>query len=250
MMVTFDYDSLITFMRCPLRFKFEYLEGIETGQESIKIFFKQTLHQTMKHFFKKLDEDEVILTQKQIHDYWGDLWLADVDSEKIIYGNASEKANLTKKGYSYLNKFHRYQSDKPGVPIKVDLDYSIDFMDEYKFSGNIELIREKDNNIQIVNFSTSRYVPDNFRKQNDIRFTANSYAFQKIFEQKEDEIIYYHIRKNKSVNLHRDEDDYKKLLTIMDNVYKSIEDELFYPRISYKCKQCPYHKHCTAWKGE
>jgi len=249
-LIEFDYDSLITFMRCPLRYKFEYVNKIDTEKEGIKRFFSETIHETIKHFYKTLKDEGVKLTQKQLHNFWGNLWLEDVDTEKIIYGNKSEKSKLTKKGYSYLNKFHRYNSSNSGTPIEVGLDYNINYMNKYKLSGNIELIRRTRVKLQIVNFSTSRYVPDEFRQKNDIRFTLNSYAFRQIFEKEEDETLYYHVRTNKKVPVYRGQNDYEKLLTIIDNVYKCIEEDLYYPRISYLCKQCKFHDFCTAWKGQ
>jgi putative RecB family exonuclease len=249
-MVEFGYDSLMTFMQCPLKYKFEYIDNINTNKESIKVYFKNTIHQTIKHFFKVLDEEGELLHQKQLNNHWSDLWFERVESEDILRGNKSEKANLTKKGYSFLKKFHRYQIDNPGSPIAVDLDYTINYMDEYKFSGNFELIREIDDKIQIVHFSTSRYVPDEFRQENDVSFTLNSYAFRQMFEKKENETLYYHIRTNKNLPVYRGQGDYNKLLTIMNNIKSCIDQGLFYPRQSYKCKQCPYNRQCTAWEGD
>lgn len=248
-MKEFDYDSLASFLKCPLRYKFKYKDNIIVDCFSHKMFSKQTLIETFKHFFKELEKGNVI-SSKALKDYWADKYMRNCDADKILYSYDKNKRRDIRRCYSLLNKFYRYIASEPGTVVAVDLDYEIDYMEKYKIYGNIDLVREnKDKQIEMAFFNFSQYKPQSFMIKNDIEVTMNSYAFNKIFKKEEDVSLFYHIKTNTIQNAYRNHKDYNKLLTIIDNVCECIDNEIYYPRHSYFCKQCKYNQYCTNWSG-
>lgn len=247
-MVELSFNEITDFINCPLYYKFKYIDKLRAKNKGIKDFFKKTIHKTIHYFFNIIKDEKRIPSDTELRNYWGDLWFADLDTEKIIYGNSSEKSRLTKKGYELLQKFYRSQKGNPGIPVDINLKYNINF-NKYNILGNIELIREINNKIQVVYFSTATYALDEFRQKNDVGYTLSVYAFREIFKRKEDQLVSFHLKTCKEIYLHRDRKNIEKVLSSINNIYKIIENDLWYWRDSYLCKQCEYQEHCINWRG-
>ena len=236
-------------MNCPLKYKFSHINKIEPKEKSARVLFRESLHKTIQYFYNVIKNEERIPSNTELREYWGDIWLNDLDIEKVLYNNSNEKGRLTKKGYSYLQKFYQNNKYNPGIPIGVNVDYTIQ-LDKYSISGNIELIRSKNDKIQVVYFSTAQYQLSEFQILNDINYTLTSYAFRQMFGQKEDALISYHLATGKEIFLSRGRKDVEKVLTTIDNIYNTIKEGRYWQRMSYLCTQCPYQDFCTNWTGK
>lgn len=247
--INFTHREILDFMNCPLKYKFKHINKVETKEKSARETFSETLHKTIQYFYNVIKDEQKIPSNAELRDYWGDLWLNDLDTEKILYNTTNEKSRLTRKGYSYLQTFYQNHKYNPGIPIGVNVDYAIN-LGNYSISGNIELIRVKDGKVQLVYFSTSQYKPSEFQILNDISYTLTSYAYRQMFKEKENELICYHLATGKEIILYRNHKDVEKVLTTIDNIYNTIKDNRYWQRMSYLCSQCPYQDYCTNWTGK
>jgi len=244
----FTHQGLLDFMNCPLKYKFKHINKLEIAEKSSRELFRESIHDTIKYFYKTIMEEDRIPKNEELRSYWGDIWLEGVDIKDILYNNKNERSIFTKRGYSLIQKFYQHNKYNPGTPIGVDVDYNIN-LDKYNIKGNIELIRSKNNRIEIIYFSTSRYLPSEFQNNNDLSYTLSSYAYRQIFNLKEDGLINYHLKTNKEISLNRSSQDIEKVMSTIDNIYSTIKQELFWQRMDYLCKQCPYQDYCTNWTG-
>ena len=76
-----------------------------------------------------------------------------------------------------------------------------------------------------------------------------AYAYRHIFKEKENEFLYTHIRKGREINVYRKQSDFNKLIRMLDNIGNAIENNLYWQKINYLCKSCPYSEACTNWDG-
>ena len=56
------------------------------------------------------------------------------------------------------------------------------------------------------------------------------------------------IKSNKDIYTTRNLNDYERLKSTVNNIAKSIQNELYYPRETFMWNSCNYRNYCRAWK--
>jgi CRISPR/Cas system-associated exonuclease Cas4 (RecB family) len=194
-----------------------------------------------------------MISSQQLKDRWGQLWSKQMTIEEIMFRRKDEHSDLELKGVSMLINLHRYAKTNPSIPIAVDYNYEVNIGD-CQLAGTLELVRETKASgegriIEITDFRTAEYSPDQFTLNHDMRLTAQSYAFRQLFKVEEDRLNYYLLKKGKQHFTQRDDNEFNKLTTIVNQVADDMSKQVVYPRYSLNCKQCQYQYECNKYQG-
>jgi len=241
------YDSLMDFIKCPALYKFKHRDNISLRELIGRDYLNNILIKTIYYFYNTILDEDRIPKEKEIIDVWSDLYV--MKEKQLIFKNPTMRKEQLNYAREYLKKFYLKHKYNPGIPIGIDIRYDINIGNHKITNGKLQLIRIKDDKTQLVFFDNGRYIPDDFRRDNDIRFSLMAYAYRNIFKIKEEEFLYTHSRKAKEINVFRNQADFKKMINALDSIGKAIENNLFWQRISYLCKSCPYNEICTKWDG-
>lgn len=80
-----------------------------------------------------------------------------------------------------------------------------------------------------------------------IKYTLDSYAFEKLYNQKVNGLKIHFVKQDKDFFTTRNEDDYNRLEAIIDSVCNGIDNKVYYPRESYMCEKCQGRGACLMW---
>jgi CRISPR/Cas system-associated exonuclease Cas4 (RecB family) len=256
-------DEFHTYLHCPLKQKFQFVDGIQMPS-SLSVEFKKAVHKTILYFFHCASNGWVP-KPAQMKDKWAQHWeeasgntvsgIADllVTSQSLHSSRHSMKSpeheKLKRLGFEMVHNFYHYNKDNPGNIIGVDMDYRIP-IGNLTILGKFELIREivdaEDGKryIEIVDFKTNADHIDPFLVKNDFNLTVASYAFRNLFQSKEDRVKYHYLKTGRDIIIQKTEQDFKRMKSIIDGVYIGIQNKLHYPRQTHMCKTCEHKELC------
>lgn len=241
------YNTLMDYIKCPAYYKFKHVNKLTPEGIMGREYIWETLLKTVYYFYNTIKDENRIPKETEIKEYWAELYVEKED--ELLFKDTSLKRNQLDSAHEFLKKFYIKHQYNPGIPVGVDVRYSIRIGNHEIEDGYIQLIRVMDGKVQIVYFDNGTYFPDDFRIKNDMRFTLMAYAYRHIFKEKENEFLYTHIRKGREMNVYRKQSDFNKLIRMLDNIGNAIENNLYWQKINHLCKSCPYSEACTNWDG-
>ncbi len=263
------FDQLYDYARCPMVFYFKYLLGHNISANKYDQFDTAVI-KAILYFYYNIMDGGTIVSSGQLKRKWESFWgQGKLDPQRFILtpmhgsiptdghsnrqsGREAKNKNFLLRGWSMLNNFHRTNHTNPGNPIAVDLDFEIK-IGKHNIKDTLELARtiKTDNKekTEIVILHTRQSIPTEFEIRNDLKTTFHAYVFRKIFNTNEDVITYYYLAKNRQVETIRVQRDFDRLESIIDNITRSIDLGIWFPRHTYFCHTCNLCELCSRWEG-
>jgi len=258
-------DEILTYLHCPMKYRFKYVEKLEEKEE-ISAAFKKAVHQSIYYFYFNLLSGKMP-TLQNMKNKWASLWKEKqnqaedtvsflLQERKSLLGKKGGKteSRYSVQGMELLYNFYRSYQDNPGVPIAINHPYRVP-INNMVITGNFELIREIVDNetrtrfIDIVDFkTTSETQIDTFLIKHDLYASVASYAFRNLFHAKEDRYIYSFLRSGREFAVRKQEEDFNRMKAIIIGVTDGMKNKYYYPRQGIQCKTCPFRTMCDRVK--
>lgn len=251
-------DQIHTYLHCPLKYQIRHEQGVSGGIGGT-VFYKEAVHKAISYFYFSL-MGERMPTPKQMKDKWAYLWAGSQteDTNDFLlkerqYQAPNKHSKLNTQGFEMIHNFYHMNKDDPGIPIAVDHEYRVPIAN-VMVVGNFELIREKLDKslstrfIEIVDFKTGNDAVDPFLIKHDMNLSIASYAFQNLFQSREDRLTYYYLKTGKEIYTQRDDSDFARLEKTVHGVAEGIAKKHFYPNHNFMCKSCPVKDVCGRVK--
>ncbi len=249
-------EQLLDYTFCPLMYKFKHIDKNKVflkddGTLNFKILgpkFVRDLH-VMAYYLFNYIQDGTFPSPARMKQRWSVVWGQSRTKEEIIFFTgpwADQRRQLERKGtQAILDMLDMFQ-DNPGKVLMVGSNYTVD-IEGFKLSGTFELVRLlRENNktiTEIVDFKVEERLMSNHIRH-DLEITAASYAYRKLFNKKEDRVAYHDLVTGTIYYTKRDKEDYIRLLRVIENVYKAIETNIYYPVMDERCYKCSYQEPC------
>ncbi|MEM2355477.1 MAG: PD-(D/E)XK nuclease family protein [Candidatus Bathyarchaeia archaeon] len=228
---------LKTYLECPRKFQFAYIDQIPSPLPA-SLAFGKAIHAVIEQFhIDGLDENSSIKMFRQI-------WRRVIEEERPIfsdrrwtperYERLAEKILL-----GYINR-HRF---KPS-PLLVEFEFVIPF-GEHSFHGVIDRIDEGEGGLVVVDLKSEKSKPSKAELDTDLQFTVYTFAVNKLFGLPVEKCVYYHLRTNEELVTHRDLDRCQLVLSeVTKFVVQNIQSGFFPPNRGIQCRWCPFSFLC------
>lgn len=254
-------DDVYAYMECPTKYQLTKIHEIPSGENyKSAVLYSKGIHQTISYFYYEVMQGR-LPTLRQMRDKWANYYYSIFEDDKKTKENFllartgtdhQRTRQILNRGMEAIYAFYAENKDKPGTPIAVNYPFRIALEEDLILTGEFELIREvtdEDNRkfVEIVDFKTSNNKTDastGFFLRHDLRATAMFYAFQELFQSAPDRFVFDYIGSDKQLSLYRDENEIKRLKSVLKGVSNGIRQEIFYPRQSFMCKTCPMMNYC------
>ena len=245
-------QEVLDYKNCPQQYKFKHVDFLPERRE-LKDHFKEILRQTISYYyFCMIDKKEKSLDN--LFSKWEQLWFCPEIESKFREEDVRERSNFA---VNLLRNFYKYASKENILPIAVDFKYDAMFEGETHLhvTGTIPLIkvlndRSRERITDLVFFSYSPSMPDDFLTAIDLNTTVASYAFRKNFETRESNIILCNIGKKQELALQRNGSDFLRAQKVLYNIAAGIENRIFYPSDNkVSCNSCRYKLFCMSEKA-
>ncbi len=244
-----SYSQISTYLTCPLRYRFQYVEVIPPAFTSAALAFGAAIHEAVAAFYQtRLEGDE--LRPHEMLDVYRDTWSK---AENVKFFNGDGEESLREKAKQMLAVFHG--SVDPSVTILgVEEFFELQFDGVPPFHGYIDLIEQsQDGTITLVDLKTASKKPSGSPAASNLQLTAYSLGASGIgFDPEALTLRLDVITKTKSPELSRyettrTETDRDRFVKLAKHVWHAIEGHAFFPREDWHCNQCAWATQCNEW---
>lgn len=262
----FSASRLKLYMNCPLAAHYRYDEHLPRQSNAAAVWGK-IVHTCMEHY--NLTGEYDIARRMFI-----DMWDAPEDfGHQIDYWpKNTSKAGYMKTGLEMLAAFHKGLDLQKRRVIGAEVPFCVPF-GEHELMGYIDLVelRRSGNGkylLRVLDWKTGGRQPTKAQLALDVQFTVYMYATtckefwvgngepefpglpdgEKQWELLKDlprRAIWFHMRGPKEIDAGpREAADYMRLYRVCDEIERSIEHQVFIPKIGEACELCDYVEPC------
>lgn len=237
-----SFSKISTYLKCPERYKFIYVEGLPTSVRSY-FSFGNSIHKALEDFYK---EDARLIKNKSPSVYLLEL----LEKNWISEGYSSIKEEVRAKGEAkrILSKYYRAEMFTYKPALAVEKEFSFDF-NGIDVKGRIDRIDDSPGGVSIVDYKTSNLLPDLFKEEEIMQPLIYKIGVSSILPGKNvEKITFYFLRHGKKINFEINENLLLKGTQRMTEVINEILKGNFYPKVNGFCGQCEFRNICPAFK--
>lgn len=245
-------EEIKDYLRCPLFYKLKNLDEVPMDKpvdEYFKEYFKMALY---FYYFSLIEKNRK--SYESMMKRWEELWFSEemlaIFPEDVLKKKSNEAVTLM----TYF--FKRYEAERM-LPVAVNFKYEAIFpgKEHLHVTGEIDLIKVVDDGTrkretQMVFFNMGTRYPDQFLMKGNLMTSTASHAFRDSFKEKEDKILIQNVRLEEDMPTLRTGNDYLRAEKAIRNIYKGIQERVFYPSPNpISCSTCSFKLFCLNEKS-
>ena len=233
-------EQLEEYIKCPNRFYLRYVNSIKPKTH---VSVKSILLSARDKLLYQILDGKYPDGNKYINDFVG-----ECQQHKFLTTNRAVLQGMRK-----LNIFHSWCVRNQLLLADMGTEFELPFpKDNAILKGQFGIIRYNDNKLELLGIDFSDRDPDQNLLDISIRYTLQAYAVKKLVPKYE----LYGIRvlsvrqdRLKEFQTFRTPLDYERLEDTVSMVIKAVRNEVYYPRESFECTQCPLKIYCGGLKN-
>jgi len=234
-----SYTQIALYQSCPLCYKLQYIDGLET-EDKWYFSFGSTMHLCAEYFFKirvppppSLDELLEVYERN---------WLS------AGYESAEEEARYKAYGREILSKFWKIHSTDFRMPVAVERMFYID-IEGIKLRGLIDRVDKLDSGgLSIVDYKTNKELFTADYLEKDLQLTLYQLAAEQTWHLPVERLTLYHLRSNTPCSCEpRDEAQLNQARRLVLEVADDIARERF-PATENEYCPCDFAEHCPYYR--
>jgi putative RecB family exonuclease len=247
-----SYSQINTYLTCPLKYKFHYLDKIEPPFVASALVFGSCIHEAVAAFYQSCLEGDP-LSPSQVHDVYRQAWESHSQERPIRFFHNDAVETLTTKAKGMLDVFH--ESFDPAVqiiaieePFEVNLGKRIP-----PLVGWIDAVElASDGTVSVVDLKTASKRYSDHTVHSNVQLTCYSlgakvlgfngetrFRLDVLLKGQNPELIRYQTSRNEA--------DRERFLKLVKSVWHGIKKEVFFPKADWQCGQCAFAGPCSQW---
>ncbi|MBT4485497.1 MAG: PD-(D/E)XK nuclease family protein [Candidatus Latescibacteria bacterium] len=252
-----SYTQINTYLSCPLKYNFQYIERIPWPFKPEALIFGSAIHQSLEHYYTGRKESRNVPINEMLALYDAS-WEKETSENEIRFKNGNTRDSLLKTAESMLETF--LKTVKPGEILAIEQSFSEEIIDPetnenlgVPLKGRIDLIERTKSGIAVIDHKTAAKSYDDERVANDLQLTAYSYVMSRQGHDPEDITLRFDVlMKNgkcafQTYQTFRTPKDHARLFKTAKSVIQGIKAEAFYPQKSWMCNGCVFERECEKW---
>lgn len=236
-----SYSAMDTFKRCPLQYKFRYIDKIPTPKRP-ELFFGGLIHKIVQEALKK---DPAMPSLENLLAMLKENW-----EEEVFESVQNSRAYLT-VGQNMIRNF--YHDHKPGLTniVAIEKRFRIPISPKHTLSGTIDRIDQLPfGPFEIIDYKTNHKLPAVSELAKPMQLAIYEFATRQCWpDAKEVKLTFYFLKHNKKIPVAMDGVDHEKTKEEIIKIADEIEGtEEFRPKASSYCNWCDYQDRCPLMK--
>ncbi len=252
-MKQFSHSKLQVYERCPLQFKYKYIDRLKPAEESttIEAFMGGKVHETMEFLYKGIIKTK-INTLERLLEFYEEAWRKEWEDSIAINNEEFTKEHYFELGKkciaNYYQKYYPFDQDQTlGVEKNILLNWG-----KYQITGFIDrLARSKRGHYSVHDYKTGVMMAQEYADQ-DRQLALYSLAVKQMFrEAKKVRLIWHYVAFGEDVISERTDRQLAQLKTETLQLIEEInraEKENDFPAKETKCDWCGFWEHCPKKK--
>jgi putative RecB family exonuclease len=255
-MPTYSHSRLSSFERCPLKYKYAYVEKIQLEEqpETVEAFMGKRVHEALCKLYesrimsKNISLDELLA-------YYDGIWQKNWSDGILIVKKGQSAQDYQDKGKSciagYYRRYHPFDDSRT-----VGLEQMINFdIEGYKLIGYIDRLSQKpDGKYEIHDYKTSGKLPALQYFDDDRQLALYQIGVEKMRKDAEHvDLVWHFLVHDREMRSRRDRARLDRLKSSVVSTIKQIESaeaEDRFPAVkSELCRWCEYQSICPSCKS-
>ena len=256
-MPVYSFSQIQTYLQCPLKYKFRYVDKIiPEFEENLHLILWTEVHSALEWLYNQVNNFKIPKLE-EVQQFFIKNFLEK--AEKIQAPQEDIETFLT-RGKIYLENF--YQKHYPFKDIKVidtEMQLYIELWDGVKFQGFIDRLDKKWKDFVLTDYKTNKNLPASDKSLYEEQLTLYALGvkqkygkyFEKIFGNLE--YLHFDIQDFWEITPEQIDKVRQKYYEITKEIEtKKVENnlglEVFKPQESWTCKFCDYREICPLFK--
>jgi putative RecB family exonuclease len=251
-----SWSAISTYLRCPLRYRFRYLDGLPEEFVSSNLVFGQAIHAAFDAYFRhqlttgrSLGLDPLLATY---HDAW-----SQADLDKVQFSNGDDLARLGQLAERMLATFVSSDVSRPeGHILGVEEELQAPVIEGVPhLLARLDLLVDAGDALMLTDFKTSR---SHWSEAEVEAASGQLLLYHELVSQFADKPVRLRFAvltktKTPQLDLHPVSVDGRRsarIRKLVQRVWHAIECGHFYPAPSaMNCPSCPFRHACFQWSG-
>ena len=257
-----SYSQVYTYLLCPMKYAHNYVFGTLQEHKPVPLIFGRAIHKAAEHYYLCLQDTGVVADVAELEQAFEKCFSDEIDHSDvpILFKKGQTAEDLQDMGKQLIQLFHA--EIKPQKIVAVELPFCVSIPDYFgtgnlpiKLVGYFDLIEsDGEGSYQIGELKTSAQKFSSLRLEYDLQPTVYSYALSqmKLAPTNESFLVRYDVLvKTKKPAFEqyfviRNGSDYDRLVHLLNQVLRAIENRLFYRNYGWQCQDCQFKKTCLS----
>jgi putative RecB family exonuclease len=250
-----SYSQINTYMTCPLKYRFSYIDGLVGDFTSSALHFGHAIHSCIQAFLQSWLEADPLRADHLV-DIYREEWRR-FDGPPVRFSKRESEESLFNTAKQVFTLFTE-QHDPAIEIIAVEEPFTLDLTalstdcprDMPPLMGYVDAILKNGSTV-LVDYKTSSRKPNG--DVNAMQLVAYSLAALDLgYDPNELQYRYDYLLKTAKPELVGcpvaiKDNDRKRFLKTTTRVWTAIQSSIFYPNPSYLCGSCAYKRSCNEW---
>jgi putative RecB family exonuclease len=236
-----SYSAMDTYENCSLKYRFRYIDKIETRRGPI-LGFGSFLHEALYRWYNQ--PVPVPPPVEGLLGYLNDAW------DSSAFSSAKEEKLYRDHARAVLTAYHQTNVASFRIPVALEQRFEID-VDGVSFVGAIDRMdRHPDGSYEIIDYKTSRRLPPLKYVERDLQLSVYYLAAWEIWGIRPDRLTLYFLLPGQPLTTTRTAADLPALRDRIARVADSIRSGEFAPRENALCNWCDFRAKCPLFAHE
>ena len=236
-----SHSSISLYLQCPLKYKFQYIEGLKEKPRSY-LSFGSSMHEALEYFF-----GDKFFTPPSLEDVLGHYeknWINEG------YATAEEQEKYFEDGKRILSDFYKKHADPYTRPLAVEYQLLFD-VNGVKVRGYVDRIDKiDDKTVEIIDYKTSKNPYSLADLKEEPQLTMYQLGIEMLLGLRVERLTYYHLLSQTPFTVPRHDDkQVEQLKERIVDVAKRIENGEFPYKENRFCP-CDFGDMCPLFKHE
>lgn len=230
-----SYSAISTYQKCPLSYKFQYIEKIPT-KPTYHLSFGSSIHSALE-FFYKVEVPEPCSLERLLEEL-DRVWLS------VGYENEVQEQEYKDKGRAILTQFYHENLTSFAVPVAVEKRFSLG-VDDITLVGVIDRIdRLTNGGLEIIDYKTNKKLPPRNKISTDLQLPIYHMAAESLYGSAPQKVTLYFLVPNERVSTRKTKSDIRRAQDTIKKVASGISEEKFHPFKNPLCPWCDFIELC------
>lgn len=254
---TLSWSRLQTYLQCPKKFNFHYMEKRPHERTSSSLIFGSALHHAIEQINESRLAFDILPNVETAMQSFKESWETESAGKTLHYGKNETVESLVMQAERMLTAYLEHQSQQQGSQIiAVEHEATFTLTSELPlFQTRLDLIELRDGDLVITDYKTSKspYTEDKIREAwpQVIAYSAAAMPLLRALGAKRivPQLVVITKARRPKIQVIRPQSsqaDVDRLKTLAAEVWKAIQNENWMPRESWMCKSCPFRDECKG----
>ena len=254
-------SRLSLWARCPLAFRFRYIDGIRTPTGP-NLFLGTQVHSALERYYRHR-QIGVTLSVDAVSDWMERSWPTAMAEAEMEFSSLEEGEKLRQQEVVLVRAYLAQVPEDEPRPLAVETTMEVPLVDPLSgedlgipLLGIVDLVLDEPDGASIIDFKTAARGGGLAEIQHEIQLTAYSFAYRSTTGQREGGLQIRRIVKTKvsKIEMHsfpaRSNEHFRRLFSLVRCYLDDLDSGRFVYRPGFGCQMCDFRgTHCSKWDG-